>query len=464
VAVRSAYHAACVGERPVVRQPLRCRWDEGWVLLMSQLEQWFAAWRQSDAVAHHRACNWLWAQLYEPVYRIARLGAPEDLARQVTASAFWYAMEELDLMISSGSFLVTASLFVPRDLKAPARLVLKIRDAADPVSAYTRGRLPQVTQAMLQGYESSSEPSAVLISDLVETLNELLRDPDLYEAQRFAAVPLSPAAQALLPERPKRRDLDDAGIAELKWRIELNRILLEDAYPGELAKCHQRETDEDKVWGLVSGRKLGPREPLEWRDDEAFKAFVRRLWVLRCRDLMPRWYPAGVALLPLVPEPEEGEEGVVSEEELPGDLTSPEPWLLAKERPPDQALLELVHDLARASGQLARRPACREVVEATILYIKAKVAETHPSWKDRSPVDVAAARIEDLVTGADLSDFNANGADWRQFLLDIWFEETSDDPASAERNRNRLDQRIRRCRDVLVPILRPWREERGEAL
>ena len=205
---------------------------------------------------------------------------------------------------------------------------------------------------------------------------------------------------------------------------------------------------EDKVTGRISGRELGRRDLMEWREEEGFLALVRRIWILRCRDRLRQWDPVAAVLLALVLEAEEGEEGVISEESLPGELSSPEQWLLDQE-----GLLWFVRNLARASEQLGDHPACREVVEATIIYVKWKVAQCNPQWKNRSLDAIAAASIEDLLEGADLSAFAANGAEWRQFLMDV-----------LDLSRNTLDQRIRRCLPVLILIMRRLRKEQEEAL
>lgn len=182
---------------------------------------------------------------------------------------------------------------------------------------------------------------------------------------------------------------------------------------------------KDTVRGRVSGRELGRRDPAEWRGEEAFVALVRRIWILRCRDRLNQWDRVDAV-----------EEGIA--EEIPGEMFSPVKWLLDRE-----GLLQFIRDLARASEQLAKYPACREVVEATIIYLKWKVAECNPYWQDRSLDEIATTPIEILVKHADLGAFDADGTEWRQFLMDM-----------LQLNRAALDQRIKRCRKVLIPIMR----------
>lgn len=203
---------------------------------------------------------------------------------------------------------------------------------------------------------------------------------------------------------------------------------------------------EGKVRGLMSGRELSLREPMEWRGEREFVALVRRIWILRCLDRLRQWDPVSVVLLSLVIEAEGDEEEVISEEELPGELSSLEQWLLDRE-----GLLWFIRNLARASEQLKDHPACREIVEATIIYIKWKVAQCNPQWKHRSLDEIAIASIDGLVKDADLRAFDANGAEWHQFLMDV-----------LDLSRNTLDQRVRRCLQVLIPIMFRLRKEQGE--
>ena len=70
---------------------------------------------------------------------------------------------------------------------------------------------------------------ATLRTNLLIELNGVIASGPIFDATRFAGVPLSPAAQTLLTENPQGAQL-----------IGLNRLLLEDAFPQELTD-HQRE-------------------------------------------------------------------------------------------------------------------------------------------------------------------------------------------------------------------------------
>jgi hypothetical protein len=111
---------------------------------------------------------------------------------------------------------------------------------------------------------------------------------------------------------------------------------------------------------------------------------------------------------------------------------------------------------------LRKSPACREVVEATVLYVKWKVSRCrrdpteqpavvgepqrktpseddelprpNPAWEKAALEEIAETTVEDLLRAADLSGFDPSGAEWRQFLLHVLFEQPTDDETRAEAN------------------------------
>ena len=92
----------------------------------------------------------------------------------------------------------------------PAAFVAKLSASTDPVSAYLRTRL--------------SDPKAALPA-IVKELNAVIAGPSLYERIRFDAVVL----------RPETAELTDANPHGFQL-ARLNKLLLEDAYPAELAR------------------------------------------------------------------------------------------------------------------------------------------------------------------------------------------------------------------------------------
>ncbi len=90
----------------------------------------------------------------------------------------------------------------------PAAFAGKLASGPDAVSVYLRGRLQDLT-----------------LPALVKDLNQVIAGPSIYDKARFSKVTLRPETAKLLRQNPSGQQL-----------ARLNKLLLEDAYPGELAK------------------------------------------------------------------------------------------------------------------------------------------------------------------------------------------------------------------------------------
>lgn len=115
----------------------------------------------------------------------------------------------------------------------------RMREQADPISAFLWNRLSEpCRQTLLQSPPKDAE--ALLVTEL----NEIIRGPSLYEKSRFAGIDLSEQTRLLLD-----RELHAEQIARL------NRFLLEDAYPNQLAKSGGllAKTEHDSRADFVDG-------------------------------------------------------------------------------------------------------------------------------------------------------------------------------------------------------------------
>lgn len=101
----------------------------------------------------------------------------------------------------------------------------KLTGQADAVSSFLRRRLDQTTRESLLQYKGSERASNELAGLLIKALNKIVGGPSIYEDARFAAVKLRAETQRLFDVEFK-----DGGV------IRLNRLLLEDAFPLELAR------------------------------------------------------------------------------------------------------------------------------------------------------------------------------------------------------------------------------------
>ena len=127
----------------------------------------------------------------------------------------------------------SSALFAAGDIRNAAAFAARLRDDANaatrPISALVWGRFSPGSLALL-GDAKRPEPQRQAL--LAQELNRLLHGKTLYEGRRFTGVPLSPAALALLDKDPNH---PKAGTFPNQTLL-LNRLLLEDTYPRELAR------------------------------------------------------------------------------------------------------------------------------------------------------------------------------------------------------------------------------------
>jgi hypothetical protein len=124
----------------------------------------------------------------------------------------------------------------PLDFKNPVHMVAIVRDARDPVSQYLLESLTPETRAQIKEWNTSDLPDA-LFGSIIEQLNQMLNGSNIYNEQRFAQVPLTDEAHRLIGQSLPKQDLPY-----------LNRLLLEQAYPGELIESRKEfiaEADTD---------------------------------------------------------------------------------------------------------------------------------------------------------------------------------------------------------------------------
>ena len=126
-------------------------------------------------------------------------------------------------------------LFTMDAIKDPGSLAVKLEDTRAPVSQLIASLLSEDIQWILVGYDGVSDPSPKLQKALLADLNQLLQAGPLYDAQLFTDIELSKQTQTLIAQNPKSGEA----------LVRLNRFLLSDAYPYELASLSEEITAED---------------------------------------------------------------------------------------------------------------------------------------------------------------------------------------------------------------------------
>lgn len=141
------------------------------------------------------------------------------------------------IIINSGTVVADEGEFLFRKnaFLEPGSLAVKLQDTRVPLSKFLVSRLSAETQQLLTGYDGINLPSSELLNLLLTDLNRLLQEGSLYNEQYFASIPLSEQTQKRLAQNPQiGEDL-----------LCLNRFLLADAYPYELAVPFGKQMPEN---------------------------------------------------------------------------------------------------------------------------------------------------------------------------------------------------------------------------
>ena len=189
-------------------------------------------------------------------------------------------------------------LFDMDAMKDPGSLVVKLQDTRAPVSKFIASQLSDDMQWVLIGYNGTSTPSAQQQKVLLLDLNQLLQMDSLYDAQRFADIELSEQTQALLTQNPKNGEA----------LVHLNRCLLADAYPYELASLSEDQIAKD-IKGIETCRENLRQIKRALDDYRAANADAYPQWL---SDLSPQYLEKKALLCPA--DPTAGVPGVLTED------------------------------------------------------------------------------------------------------------------------------------------------------
>ena len=107
----------------------------------------------------------------------------------------------------------------------PAALAGRLANGKDTISVFLRSHMLDSLKADLAAYDASNANDKAVISALVKYLNQVIAGPSIDAQADAANLVLRPETQQLLGRHPRGEQL-----------ARLNKVLLEDAYPAELAK------------------------------------------------------------------------------------------------------------------------------------------------------------------------------------------------------------------------------------
>ena len=200
---------------------------------------------------------------------------------------------QLPLQAGTDQFLFDANA-----MKDPGSLLVKLQDTRAPVSEFIASQLSEDMQWILVGYDGASKPSAKQQEALLSDLNRLIQVGSLYDAQRFATVELSEQTQALIAKNPQSGEA----------LVRLNRSLLADAYPYELASLSEAQTAKD-FKGIETCRENLRQIKRALEDYRVANADADPQWL---SELVPQYLSEKALLCPA--DPTAGVPGVLTED------------------------------------------------------------------------------------------------------------------------------------------------------
>jgi len=119
----------------------------------------------------------------------------------------------------------SSTAFSEEDILDASSLAGRLLSPSGALLAFLRDQLPDALREQLPSIAAAKTEPQSGRSPLAHGLNKIITGGPVYEAERFADVILRPGTQALLQNDPRGAAL-----------IHLNRLLLEDALPSELAR------------------------------------------------------------------------------------------------------------------------------------------------------------------------------------------------------------------------------------
>lgn len=174
----------------------------------------------------------------------------------------WMTLSTILNLINRNTLAILAptfsSVFSGVSFTDSTGLVQKFRSPSDPVAQYLRSQFTaESLQVLMDPAATPKQQQAVLI----EELNKIIQAGPIYDPQRFAGVTLSEATRDLMSQNPQgggEHPTLDALLRAFQVKsknpqgehlIRLNRSLLRDAYPAEIAKIPFEITD--MAYGLI---------------------------------------------------------------------------------------------------------------------------------------------------------------------------------------------------------------------
>lgn len=154
--------------------------------------------------------------------------------------SLFIALGSVGLVASLVDQWLTSPLLVSEhDLKNIGKLVSRLKSRSDDVSLYLANRLSEKCKSRIDQFKGDPADVDALKPLLAQELSRIISGPLIYEEARFSRIQLRPETGKALDNRTGRLQSK-----------RVNRLLLEDAYPEELARTDLSDsaTEARQVW------------------------------------------------------------------------------------------------------------------------------------------------------------------------------------------------------------------------
>lgn len=226
---------AAIAELDRVRKKFAYETD-GAVIKLNSFEQ------QRRVGATAKAPRWAIAYKYAPEQAETRLNA---ITIQVGRTGALTPVAELEPVFLAGSTISRATLhnedeiqalgsleFLPNEIINLPSLAIRLKQQSDAVSKFLWENFGKKTKKLLSEYGCVDSDAKPLSEALAKELNKIINatNPPIYSSQCFSSVNLSGEVKKLRDQKPQQKAM-----------IRLNRLLLENVYPLELAKTQSSD-------------------------------------------------------------------------------------------------------------------------------------------------------------------------------------------------------------------------------
>jgi NAD-dependent DNA ligase len=226
---------AAIAELEKVRKKFAYETD-GAVIKLNSFEQ------QRRVGATAKAPRWAIAYKYAPEQAETKLNA---ITIQVGRTGALTPVAELEPVFLAGSTISRATLhnedeiqalgsleFLPSEIINLSSFATRLKQQSDAVSKFLWEYFGEKTKKLLSEYGGVDSDTKPLSEALTKELNKIINaaNPPIYSSQCFSSVNPSDEVKKLRDQKPQQKAM-----------IRLNRLLLENAYPLELAKTQSSD-------------------------------------------------------------------------------------------------------------------------------------------------------------------------------------------------------------------------------